>query len=169
MTVNAPPRERSADWLESLYRSTAADLYAYVASVLHDSAAAEDVVALAFERALRRRLLFNPRRGTARAWLFGIARNAALDELRRQKRTAALVVEPAAEAPQAPEPDERRLAVRAALAQLTPRERELIVLKFHAQCSNGELARLIGTSESNAGTRLHRVLELLRRACDESA
>src|SRR5471030_2271261 len=54
----------------------------------------EDVTALAFERAYRRRLTFDRRRGEERAWLFGIARNAALDELRRRKRLASLVVEP---------------------------------------------------------------------------
>ena len=70
---------------EALYRSCASDLYAYVASMLRDAAAAEDVTALAFERAYRRRALFDLRRGSARGWLFAIARNAALDELRRRR------------------------------------------------------------------------------------
>ena len=56
-------------------------MYAYVATLLRDRHAAEDVTALAFERAYRRRGSFRPARGCARAWLFGIARNAALDEL----------------------------------------------------------------------------------------
>jgi len=69
-------------------------VFAYVATMLGDHAAAEDVTALAFERAYRRRRTFDRRRGEERAWLFGIARNAALDELRRRRRTAALVGEP---------------------------------------------------------------------------
>ena len=63
----------------------------------------------------------------------------------------------------------RRSALRAALASLAPRERELVALKFFAGLSNAELAGVIGVSETNAGTRLHRVIEKLRRACDEAA
>src|SRR5450755_4290969 len=81
----------SSERFEALYRSCAGDVYAYVASLLRDRAAAEDVTSLAFERAYRRRALFDLRRGSARAWLFAIARNAALDELRRRQRTGALL------------------------------------------------------------------------------
>jgi RNA polymerase sigma-70 factor (ECF subfamily) len=63
----------------------------------------------------------------------------------------------------------RRAALRGAMAKLTPRERELVALKFFAGLSNGEIASVIGASETNAGTRLHRVIEKLRRACDEAA
>ena len=51
---------------------------------------------------------------------------------------------------------------------LTPRERELVALKFFAGLSNQEIADVVGVSESNAGTRVHRVVEKLRRACDEA-
>src|SRR6476646_7980651 len=75
---------------EDLYRNTFPRVYAYVASLLRDRSAAEDVTAQAFERAYRKRERFSPRRGSPEAWLFGIARNAALDELRRRKRHATL-------------------------------------------------------------------------------
>src|SRR5256885_7709157 len=71
---------------ESLYRRTFPRVYAYAASLLHDRSAAEEVTAQAFERAYRRRRSFRASRGSADAWVFGIARNAALDELRRLKR-----------------------------------------------------------------------------------
>ena len=63
----------------------------------------------------------------------------------------------------------RREAVRAALARLEPRERELVALKFAGGLSNEEIARVIRTSASNVGTRLHRTMEKLRRDCDEDA
>jgi len=63
----------------------------------------------------------------------------------------------------------RRTAVRAALAKLPAREREIVALKFHAGLSNAELARVLGVSESNAGTLLHRTMQKLRKACDERA
>jgi RNA polymerase sigma factor (sigma-70 family) len=157
--------------LERLYASCRDDVYAYAASMLGDAAAAEEITALAFERAFRRRRLFSARRGSERAWLFGIARNAALDELRRRRRRAALTAEPPAEASVEAEVDAvlARATVRAALAALTPRERELIALKFDAGLSNAEIARVLRVSESNAGTLLHRTITKLRRACDERA
>src|SRR4051812_48393512 len=80
---------------EDLYRNTFPRVYAYVASLLRDRPAAEDVTALAFERAYRKRSRFSARRGSPEAWIFGIARNAALDELRKRKRRASLETEPA--------------------------------------------------------------------------
>src|SRR5438477_8507735 len=94
-------RERAGFAFEDLYRSSRDDVYAYVATLLRDPIAAEDVTAQAFERAYRKRKSFRRDRGSERAWLFGIARNAALDELRRARRLAPLLVEPAA----ASEPD----------------------------------------------------------------
>jgi RNA polymerase sigma-70 factor, ECF subfamily len=161
-----PARPDAASSFEALYRSCGADVYAYVASLLRDRAAAEDVTALAFERALRKRRSFDRARGSERAWLFGIARNAALDELRRRSRTSALVTDPPDEAVADDEDPDRRATVRAALATLDPRERELIALKFHAGLSNTEIAKVIGASESAAGTRLHRAVTKLREACN---
>jgi RNA polymerase sigma-70 factor (ECF subfamily) len=169
--ANAPDPAFRA--FEALYRDSRDDVFAYVSGLLRDRSAAEDVTALAFERALRRRRSFNPKRGTHRAWLFGIARNAALDELRRRKRQAELADETAD--PEAPDPADgaetalRRAALRRAMSGLAPRERELVALKFFAGLSNAEIAAVIGTSETNAGTRLHRVIHKLRRACDEAA
>ena len=155
---------------EALYRSSRDSVYAYVATLLRDRAAAEDVTALAFERAYRRRRSFDRRRGEERAWLFGIARNAALDELRRRNRLATLTGDPHdlnASVEDGAEVALRRTAVRAALAQLTAREREIVALKFHGGLSNAELGSVLGISEGAAGTLLYRTMEKLRRACDE--
>jgi RNA polymerase sigma-70 factor, ECF subfamily len=158
--------------LERLYAACRDDVYAYLASLLGDRSAAEDATALAFERAFRRRRLFDRRRGSERAWLFGIARNAALDELRRRGRTTALADRPVPDGCAGEDHVEgvlRRATVQAALATLKPRERELIALKFHAELSNPEIARVLRVSESNAGTMLHRAITKLRKACDDQA
>jgi RNA polymerase sigma-70 factor (ECF subfamily) len=163
----------AAEPFEALYRRTFPRVYAYVASLLRDRSAAEEVTAQAFERAYRKRSTFRPGRGTPEAWLFGIARHAALDELRRLKRRATLETDPEDFHGQRPEDDAdaavRRATVRSALASLEPRERELVALKFHGGLSNAEIARVVGLSESNVGTRLHRVMEKLRRECVEPA
>jgi RNA polymerase sigma factor (sigma-70 family) len=167
---SGPARARLDDAaFDELFRESAADVHAYAISLLENRAAAEDVTALAFERLYRSRSRLDHGRGTPRAWLFAIARNAALDELRRRRRQ-----------PQSELPDElpgdqdseaafeqiaRRASVRDALAALPLREREVVLLKFHGQLSNSELAKALEVSESNAGTRLHRALERLREQC----
>ena len=83
--------------LEALYRDCAGAIFSFVAGMLGDRSAAEEVTAIAFERGFRARATFYPGRGTPRAWMFDIARNAALDELRRRGRIA--------EPP--PDPDDR--------------------------------------------------------------
>ena len=170
----AAPRTAGAvagETFEELYRRTFPRVYAYIASLLRDRSAAEEVTAQAFERAYRRRASYRPRRGSAEAWVFGIARNAALDELRRRRRHAELEADPedfrVAPGDEHAEFLLRRATVRSALASLDPRDRDLVALKFAGGLSNVEIARVLGTSESNVGTRLHRTIEKLRRACHE--
>ncbi len=167
------PGQQSGEELEGpafdrLFRECAGDVHGYAISLLRDAAAAEDVTALAFERLFRARARLDRAKGTPRAMLFAIARNAALDELRRRRRQPVgeherEPLDPAA-AP-AFERVERGAALQRALLALSPREREIVLLKFHGALTNVELARVLGTSESNAGTRLHRALLKLREQC----
>ena len=143
-----------------------------MASLVRDRSVAEDVTAQAFERAYRKRRSYRAARGSMDAWVFGIARNAALDELRKRKRRAKLESDP--EDVRAPAPEDhadmalRRETVRAALASLSGQERDLIALKFAGGLSNGEIARVLRMSESNVGTRLHRTITKLREACHDA-
>ena len=162
-----------AESFASLYERTFPRVYAYVASLLRDRSAAEDVTAQAFERAYRKRRSYRPARGSREAWVFGIARNAALDELRRRKRHATLEADSEDLTSSSPtdlaELALRRETVRAALATLEEREREMVALKFMGGLSNTEIARVLGLSESNAGTKLHRTITKLREACHDRA
>jgi RNA polymerase sigma-70 factor (ECF subfamily) len=159
---------------DTVYRECVADVHGYAMSLLGDRTAAEDVTAQAFERLYRSRARLDRTRGTPRAWLFAIARNAALDELRRRRRRPEEIVV-ADDLPAADQPGDgpleellRRETVHDALSRLDPREREIVLLKFHGQLSNGELARVLGISESNAGTRLHRALARLRECLQDT-
>jgi RNA polymerase sigma-70 factor, ECF subfamily len=171
-TQTQPTSGSAGTWerFEELYRSSRDDVFAYVVTLLRDRGAAEDVTALAFERAYQRRATFDRRRGQERAWLFGIARNAALDELRRRRRLAKLTAEPADQEQESvvdgADVALRRTVVQTALKQLSGREREIVALKFHAGLSNAELAKVLGVTESGAGTLLYRTMQKLREACD---
>jgi RNA polymerase sigma-70 factor, ECF subfamily len=170
--VAGPAKAPAAEAFEDVYARTFPKVYAYVASLLRDRSAAEEVTAQAFERAYRKRHSYKPGRGSADAWVFGIARNAALDELRRLKRRAKLEADPEDAASARPDDGAERLVrratVRAAMASLDGPERDLIALKFSGGLSNAEIARVLGMSESNAGTRLHRTIEKLRKACHDA-
>ena len=163
--------DTAAESFGDLYERTFDRVYAYVQSMLRDRAAAEDVTAQAFERAYRKRRGYRPGRGSAEAWVFGIARNAALDELRRRKRHARMATEPedvdAVPADDVAEAALRRETVRSALEKLEPRERELVSLKYMAGLSNAEIAKVVGISESNASTRLNRTMTKLREVCHD--
>ena len=171
-TAEEAPREANLAF-DRLYRSSRDDVYAYVA----EPAARPDRRRGSHRRppssapTASARASIRPA-ASARAWLFGIARNAALDELRRRGRQAELTAEPAdlaqAGADESVEASERRLELSAALATLTPRERELIALKYFAGLANLEIAEVLGITESNAGTKLHRAIIKLREACDEA-
>jgi len=166
----AGPRTGPRPLFEDLYRGSRDDLYAYVAGMLRERTAAEDVTALAFERAFRKWERFDPRRGSARGWLFGIARNAALDELRKRKREL-----PGIEAEgQAADGSvagtvlerEQRAELLDALGALRPADREMVALKFYAGLNNVEIAEATGYSPTNVGTRLGRALDRLRSALE---
>ena len=170
-TATLPATAVRALDFDALYRDARDDVFAYTATLLRDSAAAEDVTAQAFERAYQRRSRFDARRGSPRAWLFGIARNAALDELRRRKRHATLAADPPDASAGSPEDlaeaAVERAALRAALGALAARDREVIALRFHAGLETAEVADVLGVSRSNAATLLHRAISKLREALDE--
>jgi RNA polymerase sigma-70 factor (ECF subfamily) len=170
----ARSKERVSVDFDGLYRSARDDVFAYVATLLRDRAAAEDVAALAFERAFRKQRSYDARKGSERQWLFGIARHAALDELRRRSRAATPMAEPMAtglvgtvsEGSSESDRAVARATVEAGMAALGARDREIIALKFHAGLDNAEIAAVLGVTPTNAGTLLHRAMTKLREAID---
>ncbi|OJU94004.1 MAG: hypothetical protein BGO23_14645 [Solirubrobacterales bacterium 67-14] len=148
-----------------------------MAGLLRDRIAAEDVTALAFERAFRKWDRFDPKRGSARGWLFGIARNAALDELRKRKREVPAIEPDGLEArgsvagtsipvEESVVAREQRADLFAALGTLSPADREMVALKFFAGLNNVEVAEATGYSPTNVGTRLSRAMTRLRSALE---
>ena len=140
-------------------------MYAYVATIVRDRSAAEDVTAAAFETAYRKQRRFDGDRGSGRQWLFGIARHGALDELRRRKRQAELTHDPPDEAgPDIASAAVDKAALRAALGRLQVKDREIIALRFHAGLDTAEVAGVLGVTPNHAGTLLHRAMTNLREA-----
>jgi RNA polymerase sigma factor (sigma-70 family) len=136
-------------------------VYAYVAYRIGDGPEAEDVTSAAFERALRYRSSFDARRGDALSWLIGIARRCIVDALEAREATfAEAPIEPAAGLIE--DDAVRRLDVVAAVAELSPRDRELIALRFGADLTARQIGELLDMRTNAVEVALHRALHELR-------
>ena len=71
-TAGAPP-DRSVDEFEAVYRTNVAGITAFFARRCADPQAVADLTSETFAQAIASLASFDPRRGSARAWLFGIA------------------------------------------------------------------------------------------------
>ncbi|QDV85759.1 ECF RNA polymerase sigma factor SigE [Stieleria magnilauensis] len=97
-------------------------------------------------------------------WLYRLATNEALQHLRREKhrRTKELMVEPAIEATDQVEQDERVAMVRQALDQLDPELWAIFTLKEESGLSYQEIAQTLNIPEGTVGSRLNRARRELR-------
>jgi RNA polymerase sigma-70 factor (ECF subfamily) len=140
------------------------DVYRYLLVLTRDPTLAEDLAAETFERALRTWRRFDPRRASARTWLCLIARSAALDHFRSEKRRVRreeAVAEPegAFDAPDlGMSPQLER-----ALGALSAADREVIALRIVLDLDSRAAANLLGVSESACTTRLNRALKRLEQ------
>ena len=142
-------------------------LFRYVWRLTGDEALAEDVFQQTWLQVAERVARYDARRPFA-PWLFTVARNLALDQLRRL-RPGSLddVDEPAApEAGGDPlalaTAGERADRVARALAGLGPLDREVLTLRFDEDLSLPELAAVLAVPMPTAKARLYRALTRLR-------
>jgi RNA polymerase sigma-70 factor (ECF subfamily) len=146
------------------------DVYGYLAWFTGDRAAAEDLAAETFERALRLWHRFDPRRGSARTWLCQVARTVALDHFRserRRTRREQLAARPERFEEQFTEGLSHDL--EAALAVLTAGEREVVSLRIVLELDAVTAANVLGISPTNCTTRLNRALKKLEEALHVAA
>jgi RNA polymerase sigma-70 factor (ECF subfamily) len=134
-------------------------LYAYVAYAIGDGPDAEDVTSEAFERAIRYRRSYDPSKGTPITWLIGIARRCIAD---RPRPTAGLEQDGDAVGPDVHEQQADILTVRAAVARLSERERELVALRYGADLTARQIADLLGLQTNAVEVALHRLHRKLR-------
>jgi RNA polymerase sigma-70 factor (ECF subfamily) len=154
------------DW-EQVYAEQLPRVLNFFRYRVGDTADVEELTARTFEKAWSARHRYRCDVAGFATWLLTIARNVAIDQLRAHQRHEPLDVAAAVPSPDdTPEQqavrhsEGQRLAAR--LATLTPRQRELIAMKYGADMTNRAIARATGLSESNVGTILHRAVEELR-------
>ena len=102
-------------------------------------------------------------RSTLRTWLFGVIRRTALAELRRGRRWRALEerADATAGADQHLEEADQSAHLVTALATLSGRQREVLVLVFYHELTLDEAAGVMGISPGSARTHYHRAKRLL--------
>jgi RNA polymerase sigma-70 factor (ECF subfamily) len=159
----------AVDW-DAAYREEMPRVFGYFRYRGFERATAEDLTSLTFEKAWRARARYRARQATVSTWLIAIARNVAIDRMRRPRREVPIE---AAELRDDATPEDAALQaaelrrLRALVAELPERERELLALKYGAGATNRAIATLTGLGESNVGTILHRTIGALRARWDE--
>jgi RNA polymerase sigma-70 factor (ECF subfamily) len=153
------------DW-DEVYRLELPRIYNFFRYRVYDSALAEDLTSITFEKAWRGRHRYRRDVAAFSTWLFTIARNVAVDHFRRRRAEVPLEDGPEPASDATPEDAAVRrsefLRLSALLHDLPERERELVALKYGAEETNRAIARITGLSESNVGTILHRTVQTLR-------
>lgn len=151
------------DAFEQLYAAEASALFSFLAYRTGDRSLAEDLLADAFERALRGR--YNARKGSAKTWLYAIALNVLRDHMRRaaaESRAYERVDEGVARDPFAD--IEVRDELLHGLTRLSAEEREAISLRFGAGLTVPEMATVLGEPLTTVEGRVYRALRKLREA-----
>lgn len=154
----------------SAFATRFGELFRYLNRLSGDPALASDIAQETFIRLFQRGQMPDDVRG----WLGAVSHNLFRDERRTSSRRRLLLQRRAPEStvsdpPPAPDDrllrDERRAGVRAALASMPSRDRELLLLR-HEGYSYRELAAALGIMESSVGTLLARAKAMFRRALD---
>src|SRR5215468_6888900 len=159
LSAGRPAAARAPSFAEAAERHLD-DVYRYLLVLTRDASLAEDLAADTFERALRAWRRFDARRGSARTWLCAIARSAALDhfraERRRHRRERAVA-----------EPEGQTAPPERALAALSAADREVVALRIVLDLDAETAARVLGVSATACTTRLSRALKRLEELMND--
>ena len=158
-------RDGEVQMLGVLFDRYQAPLFNFYSKMTQDRTVSEDLVQEVFLRILRYRQTYRP--GTTfRTWMYQIARNTRLDQVRKVRPESPLVAEPMAntntsDSSRAERQQEAQLLQRA-LMQLPEDKREILVLSRFQELKYEEIARLLGCETGAVKVRVHRALQQLR-------
>lgn len=161
--------------LEYLYNRYGRVVYGMALRMLANAEHAEDVVQEAFWRVWRRSTTFHVGQGQFASWLFGIAHNLCIDELRRQKSRPLPIYIDAIPPTLHEMPDlqqdvdlitwqsEQRRLIIGALCHLPPDQREVIELAYFGGLSQREIAEHLQDPLGTVKTRIRLGLQKLKQ------
>jgi len=154
---------------QALYDRHHGAVFAFVVGSLGDRSIAEDLVQETFLRVFTHREDYRPA-ARFRTWLFTIARNLLIDQLRRRGgdpereagEPADAVADPGATPLQRAEAQELAERLQAAVLRLPPAQREVLLLSRFAGLTDEEVAVVTGASPGAVRVALHRALRRLQ-------
>ena len=131
----------------------------------------EDLAQEVFIKAYQSLSRFDPALGQFRSWLFRIAANTSLDELKRRKRVvarrkkvAAQLDGEAADSAWNPETElDQVTIIQSALQSIPAAERQVVLLSYYHDLSWREIASTLGIPLGTVKSRMHSALSRLRR------
>ncbi len=152
----------------TLYEQHVHSIYNFVLRMLQDSTLAEEVTQDTFLKFWNHAEQYRMERGSLHAWLMMIARNTALDCLRREARTPLTKKENDSEEVQ-DLPDLQTLTDEArwrslhlAVHALSEKQRQLIEMIFYQGLTQGDIAEILGWPLGTVKTRVRAAIEQLR-------
>ncbi len=159
-----------------LYEEYLPKVFRYVRYRVNDLQVAEDLTSTTFEKAVVNFERYSADRAAFSTWIFTIARNVMIDHFRAGGRRPTVSLEAAEIEVVSSDPlpeetairSEERQQVKALVAQLPAEDQEIISLKFGSGLNNRQIAKALGLSESNVGTRLYRAVRKLRDSFPEA-
>lgn len=150
------------DALGFLYARYADNIHGYVQSIVHDQHEAEDVTQQVFAKLIHVIGKYEERDVPFFAWILRVARNVAVDHLRRQRVVPVEEVRASDEGSGDPASGRPMNDLREALFTLPPDQREVLVLRHFAGLSPSEIATRTGRSEGSIHGLHHRGRRVLR-------
>ena len=177
-------RTMSEERVVGLFRQTAAAfdvhqafaeharaIYGFALNSTRDATIAEDCVQETFVRAWRARDRYRSGRGSERTWLFAIARNVVIDEIKARTRRPTPItderMEVEAPAVEVAETVEDRIVLAAGLARLSAEHREIVVAVHLNGMTYQQLHELSGVPVATLRTRMYYGLRALRELLGE--
>lgn len=165
------------DHLSALYGRHSREIFHYLKRETGDSQAALDLVGETFAQAVRSRRRFRGKSlDEARSWLFGIARNLALDYRRKRRVERSAMDRLNLERSEIGTDDEAEPSieqvwnlVEVSMSRLKDEYREAVRLRYLEGQTYAELADSLGVSEDVARARVSRGIRRMRELTDETA
>lgn len=102
-------------------------------------------------------------RSSLQTWLFGVLKNVARQQARRDKRWNPVVVDLETLVAEKADPPDRAQGISASINELPQRQREVLHLLVYRECTLEECARIIGISVGSVRTHYHRAKSTLQK------
>jgi len=155
-----------------LYEAYGPRVKAYMMRQGADAGTAEDLAQETLLTVWRKAALYAGDRGSMTTWVFAIARNLRIDRLRREVPWQQLPEGRLTEASSEPLPDEamaekeRQERVQAALAELPPEQKDVVILAYLEGLSHSEIAERLGLPLGTVKSRMRIAYQKIRQTLE---